>query len=262
MNHIHHASHTYFLNHAFRQLLPTDSFAFRLWRTIGREWHFRLVELPLENEFGDELARYPLLHQAGWLSKNNGLIPECFADKHGRYFDDDGKMIPSNLKPSCSDVEQFAAYGQWLISEKMNSYGPPLERALGDDDQSVKKSSKSDITAHRSPYLLLSYQALSFAQRAQLGIKLTEEEAMLTAGFDFVAIGKQGAEKRHAPMRNLQAWTLEEYRKGNWPSANRAAHDLKDKVLAYGRTINAELTAANAQRTIAEWINKSLKAPV
>jgi hypothetical protein len=262
MKHIHHASHTYYLNQAFKQLLPADSFAFRLWRTIGREWHLRLVERPLDDELGDELARFPLLRQAAWLSRNNGLIPKCFANADGTYFDDDGEMIPLSLKPSCSDVEQFAAYGQWLISEKMTSYGPRVKRVYHDDGEFAKELYLDEVTAHRSPYLLLAYQALSFAQRAQLGIKLTEEEARLTANFDFSANGKRGAEKRHAPMRNLRTWTIEQFRAGSWPSANQASHDLKDKVIAYGRTINAELGAQNAQRTIAEWINASLKSPV
>ena len=262
MNHIHHASHTYFLSQSFKQILTADSFAFRLWRTIGKEWHLRLVERPLEDELGDELARFPLLRQAAWLSKNNGLIPECFANEDGTYFDDDGEMIPLSLKPSCSDVEQFAAYGQWLICEKMNSYAPQIGRVFDDDDQSGRTLHQGEVAAHRTPYLLLAYQALSFAQRAQLGIKLTEEEAKFTASFDFSAIGKRGAEKRHAPMRNLRTWTIKQFRAGSWPSVNQASHDLKDKVIAYGRTINAELGAQNAQRTIAVWINASLKASV
>lgn len=214
------------------------------------------------DELGGELARFPLLRQAAWLSRNCGLIPECFANEDGTYFDDDGEMIPLSLKPLCSDVEQFAAYGQWLICEKMNSYGPQVGRVFDDDDQNGRNLHQGEVAAHRTPYLLLAYQALSFAQRAQLGIKLTEEEASLTASFDFSAIGKRGAENRHAPMRKLRAWTLEQFHAGSWPSANQAAHDLKDRVVAYGRTINAELRAQNAQRTIAQWINASLKAPV
>jgi len=262
MKHIHHSSHTYYLNQEFKQLLPVNSFAFRLWRTIGREWHFRLVELPLEDELGGELARVPLLRQAAWLSRNNGSIPECFANEDGTYFDDDGEMIPLSLKPSCSDVEQFAAFGQWLMSEKMNSYGPPAERKFDDEGRNVSKWTKEDVAAHRSSYLLLAYQALSYAQRAMLGIKLTEEEAKLAGKLDFSAIGKRGADHRHAPTRALRTWTIAQYRAGNWRSANQAAHDLKDKVMAHGRTINAELAAQSAQRTIAAWISASLRTPV
>jgi hypothetical protein len=261
MKHIHHATHTYFLNRAFEQLLPIDSFAFRLWRTIGREWHLRLVERPLEDEY--ELPwPDPLQLQSIWLSKKSGMIPECFADEDGMYLDDDGEVIPSSLKPSCSDVEQFAAYGQWLISEKMNSYGPPAERVFDDEGRNLSKWTKEDVSAHRTPYLLLAYKALSYAQRTLLGIGPSEEESRLVANFDFSALGKRGADNRHAPMRALRAWTIGQFRTGKWSSANQAAYDLKDKVMAHGRTINAELQAQNAQRTIAAWINDALKTSV
>jgi len=73
----------------------------------------------------------------------------------------------------------------------------------------------------------------------------------------FSRLGKSGADLRHAPMRELRDWALDQYQAGNWPSANKASHDLKEKVLAHGRTIGAHLTVENAQRTIAEWIRKS-----
>lgn len=83
--------------------------------------------------------------------------------------------------------------------------------------------------------------------------------------FDDVAVreylsenGRIGAERRHGPMTELRSWTLAEYRKGTWRSANKAAHELKDQVMRHGRTIGAVLTEENAQRTIAEWIRKSV----
>jgi hypothetical protein len=69
--------------------------------------------------------------------------------------------------------------------------------------------------------------------------------------------GKVGALKRHAPMTALNKWAIETYRKKKWPSANAAAHDIKDDVIAYGKTIGAHLSKENAQRTIAEWIRKA-----
>lgn len=71
--------------------------------------------------------------------------------------------------------------------------------------------------------------------------------------------GKTGAEKRWAPMRELEKWTVDLYKIGSWPSANKAAHDLREKVIAHGRTIGAVLSDENAQRTIAAWINEHLK---
>ena len=71
------------------------------------------------------------------------------------------------------------------------------------------------------------------------------------------ALGKNGANKKHSPIKELRRWTIELYKAGKWPSANQAAHMLKDKVIAHGKTIEAYLSPANAQRTIAEWIRKS-----
>lgn len=70
--------------------------------------------------------------------------------------------------------------------------------------------------------------------------------------------GKKGTEKRHAPMRELRAWAVDQYRAKKWPSANNAAHELRDLIIEHGRTINAILKKENAQRTIAEWFRKSV----
>lgn len=73
------------------------------------------------------------------------------------------------------------------------------------------------------------------------------------------AIGKIGGIKRHAANVKLREWSIEQYRAGTWKSANKAAYDLKEKVMAHGRTIGAHLTEENAQDTIAKWINAWLK---
>lgn len=73
---------------------------------------------------------------------------------------------------------------------------------------------------------------------------------------DFSKMGKAGAIKRHAPMVALQVWAVEKYHAKKWPSANKAAYDLKAQVIAYGRTIGAHLKEENAQRTIADWFRK------
>jgi hypothetical protein len=71
--------------------------------------------------------------------------------------------------------------------------------------------------------------------------------------------GKKGSTVRHAPTNELKAWMLQRYSEGKWPSANKAAYDLKEIVITHGKTINAHLTEENAQRTIAEWINEHKK---
>ena len=74
----------------------------------------------------------------------------------------------------------------------------------------------------------------------------------------FRFMGQHGAKIRHEPMAKLKKWALEKYKSGKYPSANAAAFEIKEEVLAYGRTIGANLTPPNAQRTIADWIRKSV----
>lgn len=83
---------------------------------------------------------------------------------------------------------------------------------------------------------------------------------LLKERLDRSRTGKAGAQVRWAPNKKLEAWAVEKYRAKEWPSANKAAHDLKDQVREYGRTIGAPLTEENAQRTIAEWFRKANKS--
>jgi hypothetical protein len=72
--------------------------------------------------------------------------------------------------------------------------------------------------------------------------------------------GKIGMEKRFASMRILKGLAIalyqERYPPGTKISTNKAAHALKDEVIAHGRTIGAILSESNAQHTIAKWIRK------
>ena len=78
---------------------------------------------------------------------------------------------------------------------------------------------------------------------------------------DFSGFGRAGAEKRHKPMRDLKQYTINLYKShGKMLSANRAAYELKDRIIAYGKTIKAHLSEENAQRTIAKWFRES-KSP-
>ncbi|MFT5962404.1 MAG: hypothetical protein ACI8WM_002748 [Burkholderiaceae bacterium] len=74
--------------------------------------------------------------------------------------------------------------------------------------------------------------------------------------------GAKGADKRHAPMRELEKWAVEQRKIGDARTANKAAHEMKDAVIQYGKTIGATLSDENAQRTIAEWLRKPKKLSV
>jgi hypothetical protein len=72
----------------------------------------------------------------------------------------------------------------------------------------------------------------------------------------FASLGKNGATVRHEKMRQLRDFALSIYNPQEWKSANQAAFDLKEKILAHSRIVGANLTPSNAQRTIAEWLRK------
>lgn len=93
---------------------------------------------------------------------------------------------------------------------------------------------------------------------ANTDIPLTDAKKTKIRLVNFSALGANGAAKRHAPNNKLRAWAVELYKTKKWNSANEAAYILKDQILAHGRTIGAVISASNAQRTFAEWFNKSV----
>lgn len=260
-------SHIPFLTSELKQLLPEGSFVSRLWRAIGNELDYRLSGAMDEDFFGepsDETeysSAFPVDALFTWATEDGGLDPEWLASDDGSYLDDDGEVIPSSVKPSYSAVEQLAAYGLWLLDEQLGSLGPIPENDadIGPlPEHNCYGWKRDEVIEHRAACMLLAYQSLSYCQRILSGTRLTADEEARAEKFNFSAMGKAGAQKRHAPMVNLRAWAIERYRAGKWKSANEAAHALKKSVIDYGRTINAKLTEENAQRTIAEWIRKSV----
>lgn len=253
-------SHIPFLTRELKQLLPDGSFASRLWRAIGNELHYRLVDWPAESET-EYSSLFPVDALFAWATKDGGLDPEWLASDNGSYLDDDGETIPPSVKPGYSAVEQLAAYGLWLLDEEMGSLGPIPENDadIGPLPEHNCYGWKCDeVIEHRAACMLLAYQALSYSQRILRGTILTAEENARAEKFSFSSMGKAGAQKRHAPMTALRSWAIEKYKAGDWQSANQAAHKLKDSVIKHGRTINAVLSEENAQRTIAEWFRKSV----
>lgn len=243
--------HRRFLILELRRILGNDGFAARLWRNIGQELHYRLVEY--EDESETELSRIaPVECLFFWVETDGGLDPEWLASDDSSYLDDEGQLIARDVQPVYSGAEQVAAYGLWLVSVLIDSLGTPSEGA-----ENEQGWSRETVLGHRAECLLFAYQALCYAQRMEAGTPLTEDDQRAASQINFAKLGAKGAAKRHAPYAKLRAWTVEKYRAGKWPSANKAAHDLKDSVIAHGRTIGANLTEENAQRTIAEWIRKS-----
>lgn len=253
-------SHIPFLTGELKQLLPVGSFASRLWRVIGNELHYRLMEWEPQSEV-EYSSLSPVDALFVWASKDGGLEPEWLASEDGSYLDDDGEVIPLSVKPSYSAVEQLATYGLWLLEEELESLGPIPENDadIGPLPENCYGVKLDEVIEHRAACMLLAYQSLSYCQRILSGTRLTAEEESRAATFSFSLMGKAGARKRHAPMAALQAWAIERYRPDEWPSATQAAYVLKESVINHGRTINACLSEANAQSTIAGWFRKSAK---
>lgn len=248
--------HLPFLKKALTKLLPQDSFANRFKRSIGAELE---AQLDLLEEGGDSLAAtYPVGTLFVFIARGGGVLdPEWLRNEDRSFVDDEGIVMCLVDTPVVSGSEQLAAYGLYLLDE-LNSCGPSEEKDW--DEHRINSHGWSEIAVcnHKAGSLLLAYQALSYAERLLLSKSLTSEENEAAALFDFSKIGKAGAAKRHAPMAELRKWAVTRYREGVWSSANEAAHELKESIINYGRTINAHLKEQNAQRTIAEWFRKSV----
>lgn len=164
-------------------------------------------------------------------------------------WDDEGPEEDPNEKPEGKNYEFFAVLALVLVADAQNWYFKLKSTYLAGESA----IQAMDAVCH----------AEHLQRKAQFKICLMRykaEEEKSNQKKRHSELGKLGADKRHKPMRALEKWTLSQYQTGNWnalkKSANQAASDLKEKVLAHGRTIGAHLTEANAQRTIAEWINK------
>jgi hypothetical protein len=259
MRQINPYSHIPFLHAGLMRLLPKDSFSLRMRRAIGDEIDAMLEPDEEFGERGNFSSSFPVQSLFLWITSNKeGLVLDWLSNEDGNYFDDNGELIPPTVAPSLPGVEQLAAYGLWFLDVEMASCGPYSEEDYDDNRINPDGWKESEVLDHKAECLLNAYQALVYAERLIHGTKLSAEETERAAQFDFSAIGKDGAEKRHAPMKALRAWAIAKYRAGKWPSANQAAHDLKASVIAHGNTINAKLTEQNAQRTIANWFSKSV----
>ena len=163
-----------------------------------------------------------------WIETREELPSDWMQTEEGEWIDDDGEIYADAIPETIDGCAQLAALGLSVIED-------------GTDAGSM----------------MLAYKCLVYAQRLQLGTALSEAETAKLRSFDFSKSGKNGAEKRHARMKKLREWTIEQYKAGRWSTISSAAFDLKDSVIAHGRTLGAILTPTNAQRTIQLWISNN-----
>lgn len=187
-------AHLRLLREELKRLLPVDSFVYRLWRTIGAEIHYHLVDWPDESEI-EFSSLFPIEALYLWVCDGDGLDPLWFANNDGRYIDDNGELIPGYITPSYSGVEQLAAYGLWLISD--------LPAICLDDDCFDERGHNQDgqtrdflIEIHASP-ILFAYQALTYARKLADGMPLSiDEEAKASELLNYSAFAKHAVSQR------------------------------------------------------------------
>lgn len=181
------------------------------------------------------------------LQQDFSDVPEYFkeADRLWQAFGDspEGREMLRALGAACVLAVDTWCYRTWE------------DQSLSFDEQGWDSLESRVLVDYALSAGIASIRCVEYANRGS-----GDMEAALAAArrINFSELGAKGAAKRHAPYARLRAWAVERYRAGKWPSANKAAHDLKGSVIAHGRTIGANLTEENAQRTIAEWIRKSV----
>lgn len=237
-----------FAEYNLEAFIQKDSFASHICKCLGSELSATLEILDDE----DNSSGFPVLDLYDLLVSGWSLDHEWFKWTDEIYRDDNKIEIPSSIPRSYSAAEQMAAYGLHVLRAEINACGP-----VPDDGENEQGWGREGVQEHEATCLIWAYQAIVYAQQLQQGCEPTAEEKARFINFDFSALGKAGAIKRHAPMATLREWAVKKYQASEWASANQAAHDLKICVIEHGRTIGAHLSEENAQRTIAEWLRKS-----
>jgi len=244
-------SHYSYLHAGLMKFFPADSIASRLKKTIGIE----LGAMFADEDF-DEFAYYELFPVRAlfeWLMSGGALSPADLTNRDGLLYDDNGSVISDYISSQFSKTEHIAALGLWFIESEAMAFGSsPYDH----DGRNEQGWFEINVLNHKAECLLNAYQALCYANRLTQKIDLTPDEKERIAKFDFSALGAAGAAKRHSPIRALREYAVSLYDPNEWKSANQAAHELMDKIMAHGRSINARLAPSNAQRTIAEWFRK------
>lgn len=259
MRHINKYSHIPFLYTKLREFVDQDPISKRIWKRIGS--HIGSVFDISDDGDSDYRYFYPARSLFEWISKDGGLTFDDLADEQLEIYDDAGDLVEVSRSDSVPALSQMAAFGLWFLGEEMNTLGPSNEEDYDKNRINPHGFTELTVVDHKAECLLNAYQALAYTERLQRKIILTAEEESRLLIVDFSKLGKKGADIKNAPMKALEKWAVSLYEKGKWASANQAAFELRDQVVAHGRIINAVLKPSNAQKTIAKWINDSLRMP-
>lgn len=203
---------------------------------------------PLKDRFD---FKKDMTDQLGILNAENSSVVDalkvCLED-----WDDEEPEEDPNEQKQGKNYEFFAVLALVLVADAQKWYFEYKSTALAGESaiQAMDAVCYAEHLQRKAAFksCLLSYKA---SEEKNIHTKRQSER------------GQRGAEKRHAPNRSLKAWVIDLYQQEEGKrvkkrSANEVANELKERVLQHGKTINANLSEANAQRTIAEWINQYL----
>jgi hypothetical protein len=236
--------------------LKDNTFAKRMWRSIGHAIHTILEERASEDDGFSAL--FPVEALFLWISRNGGFDPAWLQGDDGQYVDDSGHRLGKTIPCAVSGVEQLAAYGLWLVEEEMPSIGHHEHDQWDEHEFNSHGFSKLEAIDHRAESMLLAYQALMYAVRLSQDTGLTPAEAEQVYAVHFAACGKQGADRRHAKMRELKNYAVGLFEAQEWKTPAVAANTLKNQIIKYGQSIGVNLVPDNAQRTISAWFKESI----
>lgn len=251
-------SHVPFLYSRLKNLLKSGSYAALAWQQIGY-----VIDSLFEIEENFEgrhpmSAMYPASSLFRWARNDSWFDIEWLRDDDGNFYDDKGSVVSPSIPITVSAVECMATYGLWLIEDDLRCCGPTENHDWESEPYNLDGWSEAQVANHQGECMLVAYQLLWYADRLLLSSEIQAAEVFVPATIDFAALGKEGAAKRHAKMKRLEEFALSLYKPSEWNSANAAAFELAQKIRDHGRTIGADLTPSNAQRTIAQWFRKAV----
>ncbi|ADL56044.1 hypothetical protein [Gallionella capsiferriformans] len=196
------------------------------------------------NDNGQWLFKKSMTDQLDVLTAENSNVVDALKARIEDWDDEDPKEDP-NEQPEGKNHEFFAVLALLLIADSQKWHSKYKSTSI---------AGESAIQAMDAVCHAEHLQRKASFKECLLRYKADEEKSNLKKIHS--ERGRNGAIEKNKTMRILEQWTLKQYDAGSWKTGNKAACELKEKVLAHGKAIEAYLSPANAQRTIAEWINK------
>lgn len=171
------------------EFIKDGTFAARIKRCLGRELNSTL-EL-LEEEDDGVWGVLPVYDLYELLSEGWSLDHEWFKWTDDIYRDDEDLEVPEALPKIYTASEQMAAYGLYILNEKILSMGPASESGLNDQGWT-----REGVLEFEATCLIHAQQALDFAHRLNVALGIPHKETRVQDAMSI--LGTHNANKRHA----------------------------------------------------------------